>query len=57
VLVELKRFNNSEISLEKFIVEEFKTCVFPKPEAQAQKLLQQVKLLILEERMLLPRLR
>jgi len=47
VFVELKRFKNSEISLEQFIIEEFKTCGFPKPEEQAQKLLQQGKLLIL----------
>ncbi len=47
VFVELKRFNNSEISLEKFIVEEFKTCRFPTPEAQTEKLLKEGKLLIL----------
>lgn len=47
VFVELKRFNNSDISLENFIIEEFKPCGFPNQEELAQKLLQQGKLLIL----------
>jgi predicted NACHT family NTPase len=47
VMLELRSFNRKEINLEKAIVEEFRTCGFPKPEAATKKLLEQGKLLIL----------
>jgi predicted NACHT family NTPase len=47
VMLELRSFNRKEINLEKAIVEEFRTCGFPKPEAATKKLLEKGKLLIL----------
>ena len=47
VFIELKRFASSEINIEKFIIEEFRTCNFPVPEKFTAKALEQGKLLIL----------
>jgi predicted NACHT family NTPase len=47
VMLELRSFNKKEINIEKAIVEEFRTCGFPKPEAATKKLLEKGKLLIL----------
>lgn len=46
-MIELKRLTSNEIDLEAVIVQEFKICGFPKPEASARKLLEKGKLLIL----------
>ncbi|MBD2666543.1 putative signal transduction protein with Nacht domain protein [Richelia sinica FACHB-800] len=47
VFIELKRFTSSEINIEKFIIEEFRTCNCPVPEKFTAKVLEQGKLLIL----------
>jgi NACHT domain len=47
VFIELKRFASSEINIEKFIIEEFRTCNFPDPDKFTAKALEQGKLLIL----------
>ncbi|WP_138500673.1 NACHT domain-containing protein [Nostoc sp. PA-18-2419] len=47
VFIELKRFASSNIDIEKFIAEEFRTCGFPSPEKFAAKALEEGKLLIL----------
>lgn len=47
VLIELKRFTNSDISIEKHIADEFRICGFPKPDESVHKLLEQGNLLIL----------
>ena len=47
VFLELKRFTESEIDIKQIIIQEFKTCGFPKAEQIATKALDQGKLLIL----------
>jgi len=47
VFIELKRFASSDINIERFIAEEFRTCGFPSPEQFAAKALEEGKLLIL----------
>ncbi|MEM8569126.1 MAG: NACHT domain-containing protein [Bacteroidota bacterium] len=47
VLIELKRFDSTEIRVEKQIHEEFRTCGFPNPESFAKHALRKGKLLIL----------
>ena len=47
VFLELKRFTESEIDIKQIIIQEFKTCGFPKAEQIATKALAQGKLLIL----------
>ncbi|MFM7407725.1 MAG: NACHT domain-containing protein [Cuspidothrix sp.] len=47
VFIELKRFESSEIHIEKYIIQEFDICGFPYPEKFTAKALEQGKLLIL----------
>jgi hypothetical protein len=47
VFVELKRFDSSQTSIEKFIAQEFENCGFPDAEVFTQRLLKAGKLLIL----------
>ncbi|WP_242059442.1 MULTISPECIES: NACHT domain-containing protein [Nostoc] len=46
VFIELKRFTSSNIKIETFIAEEFRTCGFPSPDKFAAKALEEGKLLI-----------
>ncbi|MEH2406400.1 NACHT domain-containing protein [Nostoc sp.] len=47
VFIELKRFASSNINIETFITEEFRTCGFPSPDKFTAKALEEGKLLIL----------
>lgn len=47
VFIELKRFASSDINIERFIAEEFRTCGFPSPDQFTAKALEEGKLLIL----------
>ncbi|MEH1844367.1 MAG: NACHT domain-containing protein [Nostoc sp.] len=47
VFIELKRFASSNINIETFIAEEFRTCDFPSPDKFTAKALEEGKLLIL----------
>ncbi|MEH1838344.1 MAG: NACHT domain-containing protein [Nostoc sp.] len=47
VFIELKRFASSNINIETFIAEEFRTCGFPSPDKFTAKALEEGKLLIL----------
>ncbi|MBD2740356.1 NACHT domain-containing protein [Coleofasciculus sp. FACHB-1120] len=47
VFIELKRFSDGDINIEKAISDEFRTCGFPSPEESTKELLKNGKLLIL----------
>lgn len=47
VFLELKRFDGDDIDIEQLVIEEFRTCGFPKPEVFGPKALAKGKLLVL----------